>query len=119
MAAVRHAWMFRTAAVVHLLLGLSAAWRYGFTEYDAAHRLWGLGFGVFAVVVGICLLKPARFAIGLSAVSSALLAIAAALAAPLMKGPVILAFGLLALILGAYAALAARVLMTGSPPQDG
>lgn len=103
--------MFRAAAVVYLLFGLSSVWRYGFTDYDAPHRLWGLGFGVFAVVVGLFLARPARWAIGLSAIGAALLAIAAAVAAPIMKGPVILAFGSFALLAGAYAALSARALM--------
>jgi hypothetical protein len=111
MATVRHAWMFRTAAVVHLLLGLSAVWRYGFTSHDPGHRLWGIALGVLALVVGVYLFKPARFAMGISAVGAAVLAVAAAVAAPIMHGPVILAFGLFALVVGAYAALAARELM--------
>jgi len=114
MAAVRYVWMFRAAAVVYLLFGLSSAWRYGFTDYDSPHRPLGLGFGLLATVVGIFLLKPARWAIGLSAVGAALLAIAAAVAAPIMKGPVILAFGSFALVAGIYAALSGRALM-GKP----
>jgi len=111
MAAVRYVWMFRTAAVVYLLMGLSVVWRYGFTPYDPAHRLWGVPLGLLAVVVGVFLFKPARFAIGLSAVGAALVAIAAAVAAPIMQGPVILAFGLFALVVGAYAVFAGRALM--------
>ena len=44
MAAVRYPWMFRTAAVVYLLFGLSGLWRFGLTDYDPAHRpcwVWG------------------------------------------------------------------------------
>jgi len=111
MAAVRFVWMFRVAAVVYLLMGISVVWRYGFTPYDPAHRLWGVPLGLLAVVVGVFLFKPARFAIGLSAVGAAFLAVAAAVAAPIMKGPVILAFGVFALVVGVYATLAGRVLM--------
>jgi peptidoglycan/LPS O-acetylase OafA/YrhL len=107
--------MFRAAAVVYLLMGLSVVWRYGFTPYDPAHRMWGVPLGLLVVVVGVFLFKPARFAIGLSAIGAAFLAIAAALAAPIMKGPVILAFGLLALVAGAYATLAGRALIGKAP----
>jgi len=105
--------MFRAAAVVYLLMGLSVVWRYGFTPYDPQHRLWGVPLGALAIVIGVFLFKPARFAIGMSAIGAALFAIAAALAAPIMKGPVILAFGLFALVLGVYATLAGRALMQG------
>jgi hypothetical protein len=107
--------MFRAAALVFLLFGMSALWRYGFTDYDAPHRPWGVGFGLFATLVGAFLLAPARFAIGLSALGAAVLAIAAAVAAPVMKGPAILAVGLFALVVGAYAALATRELMRKGP----
>lgn len=111
MAAVRFVWMFRTASVVFLLFGVSSMWRYGFTDYDAPHRIWGLGFGLFAAFIGVFLIKPARFAMGLSAVAAGLLAIAAAVAAPIMKGPVILAFAAVALAFGLYAVFAARALL--------
>jgi peptidoglycan/LPS O-acetylase OafA/YrhL len=111
MAAVRYVWMFRTAAAFYLAFGLSAGWRYGFTDYDAPHRLWGLGFGLAAVVVGLFLFKPARFAIAISAISAALLAVAAAVAAPSMKGPVILAVAGVAVVFALYGALAGRVLL--------
>jgi peptidoglycan/LPS O-acetylase OafA/YrhL len=107
--------MFRTAAVVYLLMGVSMVWRYGLTAYDPAHRLWGVPLGLLAAVVGVFLFKPARFAIGLSAIGAAFLAIAAALAAPIMKGPVILAFGVLALVAGVYATLAGRALIGKAP----
>jgi peptidoglycan/LPS O-acetylase OafA/YrhL len=111
MPAVRYVWMFRTAGVVFLMFGLSSLWRYGLTDYDPPHRLWGLGLGLCATIVGAFLFKPARLAIGLSAITAALLAIAAAVAAPSLKGPVILAFGAFALAAGAYAALATRALL--------
>jgi hypothetical protein len=47
--------MFRTAAVVYLLLGASMAWRFGFTDYDPPHRLWGVVIGLLALVVGVFL----------------------------------------------------------------
>ena len=90
--------MFRAAAVVYLLFGLSAIWRFGMTDYDPAHRLLGVGLGLLAVVVGVFLFRRAKFAIALSAIGAAVVAISAALAAPVMHGPVILAFGLLALL---------------------
>src|SRR5688572_509000 len=108
MASVRYVWMFRTAAVVYLLMGLSVVWRYGFTAYDPQHRIWGIGLGALAILIGIFLFKPARLAIGLSGIGAALIAIAAAVAAPIMHGPVILALGLFALLVAGYAALAAR-----------
>ena len=103
--------MFRTAAVVYLLFGASAVWRYGLTGYDPPHRPWGVGCGALALVVGLFLLRQARFAIGLSAIGAALVAMTAALAAPVMHGPVILAFALLAIVAGLYAAFAGRVLL--------
>jgi peptidoglycan/LPS O-acetylase OafA/YrhL len=110
-AVVRYPWMFRTAAVVYLLLGASMAWRFGFTDYDPPHRLWGLGVGVLVMVVGAFLFKGARWAGGLSAIGAAIIAMAAAVAAPVMHGPVILAFALLAILFGVYAAMAGRTLL--------
>jgi peptidoglycan/LPS O-acetylase OafA/YrhL len=110
-AVVRYPWMFRTAAVVYLLLGASMAWRFGFTDYDPPHRPWGLGVGVLVMVVGAFLFKGARWAVGLSAIGAAIIAMAAAVAAPVMHGPVILAFALLAILYGVYAAMAGRTLL--------
>jgi FtsH-binding integral membrane protein len=110
LAAVRYLWMFRTAAVVHLFFGLAAAWRFGLTEYDPAHRWWGVGLGVLGVIVGVFLFKPAKFAMALSAIGCAVIAICAAVAAPIMQGAVILAFASVAIVFGLYAAFAARVL---------
>jgi len=103
--------MFRTAAVVYLLLGASMAWRFGFTGYDPAHRPWGVGIGLLAMVVGVFLLRRARWAIGLSAIGAAVVAISAAVAVPVVHGPVILAFAAVAIAFGVYAALAGRVLL--------
>lgn len=110
-AVVRYPWMFRTAAVIYLLLGASMAWRFGFTGYDPAHRPWGVGVGVLVLVVGVFLFGRARWAVGLSAVGAAVIAVAAAVAAPVMHGPVILAFALVAILFGVYAAMAGRTLL--------
>ncbi|HEX6397197.1 MAG TPA: hypothetical protein VFZ95_07225 [Steroidobacteraceae bacterium] len=107
----RYPWMFRAAAVVYLLLGLSMAWRYGLTDYDPAHRAWGIGMGVLLLLVGVFLFGRRRWAVGLSAVGAAFIAIAAAVAAPVMHGPVILAFALVAILFGVYAAMAGRALL--------
>ena len=69
MAAVRHAWMFRTAAVVFLFFGLVSLWRFGFTDYHPEQRPFGLAAGILALVVGCFLLMLKRFAIGASAVA--------------------------------------------------
>ena len=111
MAAVRYTWMFRAAAVVYLFFGLSGIWRFGLTGYDPGHRLWGVAVGALAVIIGACLFRPARFAIALSAIGAAVVAIAAAVAAPIMQGPVILAFAGVAIVFALYATLAARVLL--------
>ena len=110
-AVVRYPWMFRAAAVVYLLLGASTAWRFGLTDYDPRHRLWGLGAGLLALVVGLFLLRRARWAVGLSAIGAAVVAMAAAVAAPMMHGPVILAFAAVAILFGVYAAMAGRALI--------
>jgi hypothetical protein len=110
MVAVRHLWMFRTAAIAHLFFGLAAVWRFGFTTYDPPHRPVGVALGALAAVVGAFLFKPAKFAIALSSIGCAVIAICAAVGAPIVQGPVILAFALVAIVFGLYAALAARVL---------
>ena len=113
MAAARYTWMFRAAAVVFLLFGGFAIWRYGLTQYDPAHRLWGVGFGLFAALVGIFLFRGSRLAITLSAIAAALIAICATLGVPMVNGPAILLFALVAIVTGVYAVLAARVLLPG------
>lgn len=110
-AVVRYRWMFRTAAVIYLLLGASMVWRFGFTDYDPPHRLWGVGLGALTLVVGVFLFGRARWAVGLSAIGAAIIAMAAAVAAPVMHGPVILAFALIAILFGVYAAMAGRALL--------
>ena len=110
-AVARYPWMFRTAAVVYLLLGASMAWRFGFTDYDPSHRAWGVGMGVFLLMVGVFLFGRRRWAVGLSAIGAAIIAMAAAVAAPEMHGPVILAFALVAILFGVYAAMAGRSLL--------
>ena len=106
--------MFRAAAVVYLLLGASMVWRFGFTSYDPPHRLWGVGMGLLAVLVGLFLFRRVRWAVGLSAIGAAVIAVAAAVAAPIMHGPVILAFALVAILFGVYAAVAGRALLEKS-----
>jgi hypothetical protein len=114
-AAVRYTWMFRAAAVLFVLLGASLLWRSGFTDYQPQYRPYGLAAGVAAIVVGIFLLRRARFAIGASACVCAFICVCATLAAPGAKGPVILFFAAVAIVCGVYAVLAARVLFERSP----
>ncbi len=114
MAAVRYPWMFRTAAFVYLIFGLSGMWRFGLTDYDPPHRPLGVGLGALAVMLGVFLFRRAKFAIALSAIGAAIIAISAAFAAPVMRGPVILACALLALLCALYAAFAARALVNPS-----
>jgi peptidoglycan/LPS O-acetylase OafA/YrhL len=115
MATVRYAWMFRTAAVIYLLLGLAWVWRFGLTDYDPPHRIAGLGLGLLAAVVGVGLFRRAKFAIALSAIGTAVVSISAAVFAPNAHGPVILFLAGLAIVCALYAALAARVLFERAP----
>ena len=110
-AAVRYTWMFRTAAVAFLFFGAAWLWRFGLTDYDPPHRAWGVGMGVFLLMVGVFLFGRRRWAVGLSAIGAAIIAMAAAVAAPEMHGPVILAFALVAILFGVYAAMAGRSLL--------
>jgi hypothetical protein len=110
MAATRYTAMFRVAAVVFLLFGCAWIWRFGFTDYAPQYRLVGISAGALALLVGAFLMRPAKLAIAMSAVAAAFVGICAAAAAPVMHGPVILAFAALALLLVIYAVLAARVL---------
>jgi len=111
MAAVRYRWMFRTAAVVFLFFAGAWLWRFGLTGYHPEQRPYGLGAGVVALVVGIFLLRRARFAIALSALAAIVVGISAAVFAPMARGPVILFSAMVALVCGLYAVFAARVLL--------
>jgi hypothetical protein len=104
-AAVRHTWMFRTAALVFLFFGAVWLWRFGLTDYHPEQRPYGLAAGVLALLVGAFLFRSKRFAIGVSAVVSALISISAAVSAPNAHGPVILFMAGLAIVCGLYAAL--------------
>ena len=110
MAAVRHAWMFRTAAVVFLFFGAVFMWRYGFTDFHPEQRLIGLPVGILASGVGVFLMRLKRFAIGVSAVVMALVGLSSAVFAPEAKGPVILFLAAMAIICVVYAVLALRTL---------
>jgi hypothetical protein len=114
-AAVRYTGMFRAAAVIHLAFGLIWIWRFGFTDYDVAHRPLGVGLGIASIVLGVFLLRPLKPAMAISALCAAFIAIAAAAAAPTMRGPVILFFAGVAIVAGLYAALAARALYERAP----
>lgn len=108
--AVRYKWMFRTAAVVFLLLGLSQLWTFGFTDYHPEQRPYGLALGVLALVTGAFLFRRVKFAIGFSALLAGIVCLAATVAAPQAQGPVILFFAALAILTGLYALLSLRVL---------
>jgi len=110
-AVVRYRGMFRTAAVIYLLLGASMAWRYGLTDYDPAHRPWGLGIGVLGLLVGVFLFRRARLAVGLSAIGAVVIAMAAAVAAPTMPPPTTSRSKPPPVVFGLYAALAGRALL--------
>ena len=110
MAAVRYNWMFRTAAVVYLLLGASWLWSATMSEKWAAYRPLLLGLGALSLVIGVLLFRRNKIAMGLSAIGAAFVAICAAVAAPQMHGPGILVLAVLALLSGLYSALAAREL---------
>jgi hypothetical protein len=114
-AAVRYTWMFRTAAVPFVLLGASLLWRFGFTDYQPQYRPYGLAIAIAALAIGTFLFRQSRIAIGASAAVSLFICLCATIAAPSARGPVILLFASLAILSGAYAALAARVLFERGP----
>lgn len=109
-AAVRYVWMFRTAAVVFVLLGLSWLWTFGLTDYHPEQRPFGLAFGVIALIVGVFLFRRARFAIALSAVGAGIVCLSAAAFAPQAHGPGILFLAGLAILTAVYSALSLRAL---------
>ncbi len=114
-AAVRNAWMFRTAAFVFLVLGALWIWRFGFTDYQPQNRPWGLGAGAMAMLVGIFLFQLRRFAIGASILVAAIVGVSAVLFALSVRGPGILVLAALAIVCVLYAVLAVRALT--SPPE--
>jgi len=114
MAAVRYSGMFRTAAVVYLLFGAAAIWRYGLTDYDSAHRLQGIGCGLTSMVIGVFVFRRAKFALVLSAISAAVVAVAAVIAIPILHGPPILAFAAIATVAALYAGFTVRSLTSPS-----
>ena len=60
MAAVRYLWMFRTAAVVFALLGVSWLYTFALTDLHAAQRPYGLAAGVLALIVSFFLFRRRR-----------------------------------------------------------
>jgi len=110
MAAVRHTWMFRTAAIVFLAFGLIWLWRFGFTDYHPEQRPYGLAAGVLAILLSVFQWRLRRFAIGASAVGAGIIGISAAVFAPNTKGPVILFLAGLAIVCILYAVMALREL---------
>jgi hypothetical protein len=115
MAAVRHTWMFRIAAVIFLFFGCVWLWRFGFTDYHPEQRLYGLIAGVLALVTGGLLLRPHRVAIGISGAAAAVISVSAAVFAPNTHGPAILFLAALAIVCCVYAVLSARVLFQRRP----
>jgi hypothetical protein len=113
MATVRHAWMFRTMAVVFLFFGAVWLWRFGFTDYHPEQRPYGLALGAASLLVGAFLLRLKRFAIGASGIASAIVGLSAAVFAPEAHGPAILFLAGLAIICVVYAVFAARAAFGG------
>lgn len=109
-AAVRYQWMFRTAAVVFLIFGAFALWRYGLTDFKPEQRPVGLALGAIAFATGAFLFRRARLAIGFSALGAGIVCLGATVSAPQGKGPVILFLAGIAIVTGLYAALSLRVL---------
>jgi hypothetical protein len=110
MAAARYTWMFRTAAVLFILFGLFWLFDATWSRKFAGARPYLLAGGADAIAIGVMLFRRVRLGIALSALGAAFVSISAAVAAPQMRGPGILALGLLAIVTGLYAALAAREL---------
>ncbi|HUQ09309.1 MAG TPA: hypothetical protein VM146_03265 [Steroidobacteraceae bacterium] len=116
MAPVRYAWMFRTAAIVHLFFGLAWLWRFGLTDYHPDQRPYGLAAGVLALLIGVLLMRLNRSAIGVSAVESAIVGLSAAVYAPNTQGPVILFLAALAIVCVIYAVFALRAITAREAP---
>lgn len=116
-AAVRYKWMFRTAAVLFLLFGSFALWRYGLTDFKPEQRPVGLALGGIAIATGVFLFRRARLAIGISALGAGIVCLGATVAAPEGKGPVILFLAGIALVTGLYTVLSLRVLFAREEPR--
>jgi hypothetical protein len=101
--------MFRVAALIFATFGGIWLWRFGFTDFRADVRPYGLAAGIAAVAVGIFLWQLRRWAIVISAVAVGVVGISAAVFAPNSQGPAILFLAGLALACIVYAALALRV----------
>jgi len=113
-AAARYTWMFRAAAVFYLFLGASFLWTFGFTDRYPAQRLFGLVLGGSMVAVGTFLFRRARWAIGFSALGTAIVCLSATLAVTsLHTGPVILCVAVMAIVTAMYTVLSLRVLFGG------
>ena len=112
MAAVRYTWMFRTAAVIYGLLGLSWLGAATITNYRPEIRPYLLGFGALAIATAVMVFRRMKPGIALSAAGAAIVSVSAAVAAPRMHGPGILFLGVLSILTGLYAALAARELFS-------
>jgi hypothetical protein len=109
-AAVRYRWMFRTAAVLFLAFGAIWIWRFGFTDFRPEQRPWGLAAGLVTLIIGVMLFRLSRFAIGASAVASALVGLSATVFVTSVRGPGILVLALLALGCMVYTVLAVRAI---------
>jgi hypothetical protein len=100
--------MFRTAAVVYLLLGGSWIWTATMSSRWAGFRPFLLVLGGISLMIGILLFRGKKVAVALSALGAGFLSICAAVAAPQMNGPGVLVLAGLSLVSGLYAAVAAR-----------
>jgi len=115
MAAVRYPWMFRTAAVVFIGLGVAWLWTFTLTDFRPEQRPYGLIAGALALLVGIFLMRRHRLAIGVSAAVATVVGLSAAVFAPESRGPAILFLAALAIACCLYAVFAVRVL---TAPRD-
>jgi hypothetical protein len=111
-AVVRYLWMFRTAAVLCVLFGVFWLIDATLLEQFAAWRPHLLVLGVVSIAVGVTLFRRMKLAIALSALGAVVISICAAVGAPRMHGPGILALGLLSIAAGLYAVLSARALFS-------
>jgi hypothetical protein len=110
MASLRYTCLLRSAAVVFILFGTFWLFDATWTHKFAGARPYLLVGGAAAIAIGVMIFRRVRFGIALSALGAAFVSISAAVAAPQMRGPGILALGMLAIVTGLYAALAAREL---------